>query len=306
MRVNESSKSASRWSMIKHVISREWYECCQSSYHDTWLLFKTFNLICRWLKQRKKKIFISWICERRWLRQLKKMFFLLMFRDFWYSYIHRKFDVFIRKTSSHSLIECLIRSHAAVVWSTFFEQQITKRNQLNNQQRRHFLCLSDRAWNEKKKKKDREWMKEKRKWMKKKRKRHSNILNKWLRFLLDSISFRVVFALTFLFNKFELMFRNFWYNYIHKKSDVFIKKTFSHSLIECLIRSHVAVVWSTLFEQQITKKNQLNSQQRRHFHTFKHRRHDNATIKKNEKTTILRTLKLTKNAKNELFIDVHI
>ena len=149
-------------------------------------------------------------------------------------------------------------------------------------------------------------MREKRKWMKKRREEHSNILNKWLKFLFDSISFRVVFALAFLFNKFELMFRDFWYNYIHRKFDVFIKKTFSHSLIECLIRSHVAVVWSTLFEQQITKKNQLNSQQRRHFHTFKHRRHDNATIKKNEKTTILRILKLTKNAKNEFFIDVHI
>ena len=43
----------------------------------------------------------------------------------------------------------------------------------------------------------------KRKWMRKKRKEHSNTLNKWLKFLLDSISFRVVFALAFLFNKFE-------------------------------------------------------------------------------------------------------
>ena len=94
----------------------------------------------------------------------------LMLRDFWYSYIHRKSDVFIKKTSSHSLIECLTRSHAAIVWSTFFEQQITKKNQLSNQQRRHFLCLSDRAWNEKKKKKvANEWEKNENEWEKKKK-----------------------------------------------------------------------------------------------------------------------------------------
>ena len=45
IRICESLKFANRWSMIKHVISREWYECCQSSYRDSfWQIFRIVAL----------------------------------------------------------------------------------------------------------------------------------------------------------------------------------------------------------------------------------------------------------------------